>query len=226
MEIEQEIFKKYKPDFKKFEKYGFKKENGCYSIEKAFMNNSFKAIIKVDKDNSVSGKVIEIATCDEYLPLRAVLLQGEFVGQVRESYKEVLAEIRDNCFYKNYFVLAQSNRIAKLINEKYDIEPEFLWEKLDGTGVFRNKKTDKWFGIIMDIDKSRLDKAQKGFIEVMNVKLSSKTLENTLKSKEKGFYPAYHMNKKYWITFLLDETIEDETIMNLIEESYNLVDKK
>ena len=39
--------------------------------------------------------------------------------------------------------------------------------------------------------------------------------------KENGFYPAYHMNKKSWITVVLDETLKDATIMELIEKSYN-----
>ena len=38
--------------------------------------------------------------------------------------------------------------------------------------------------------------------------------------KENGFYPAYHMNKKNWITVLLDGTVADEKMISLIEESY------
>ena len=39
--------------------------------------------------------------------------------------------------------------------------------------------------------------------------------------KQDGFYPAYHMNKKNWITVILDNTISDEKIMNLIDKSYS-----
>ena len=223
MLIEEKIFKKYKPDRKKLEKYGFKRIKGGFEIEILFENDNFKAIITVQDDN-VTGKVFEIETEDEYLPLRVISQQGEYVGKIRESYENVLIKIRDNCFLKDYFVLEQSNRITNKIAEIYGTEPEFLWEKYDDTGIFRNKKTDKWFGIIMDIDKSKIEKSSKGFIEVTNVKLSAKTLEKTLKFK--GFYPAYHMNKKYWITFTLDDTINDDKIMELIEESYMLVDKK
>lgn len=224
MEIEKKVFKKYKPDFKKFEKMGCKKISDKYIIEKPFEDNNFKAVVSVNKEGAIEGKVIDLENNDEYLPLRNDNIKGAFVGKIRENYEKILLEIRGKYFLKNYFVLPQSNRITDLIFKKYKNEPEFLWEKSDGSGVFRNSKTDKWYGIIMDVDKSRIDKNQKGFIEVMNVKLSAKTLKESLEID--GFYPAYHMNKKYWITIILDETVDDNKIMELVEESYNLVDKK
>ena len=51
----------------------------------------------------------------------------------------------------------------------------------------------------------------------MNVKLDKDEITELLKTR--GFYPAYHMNKKNWITILLDDTISDEVIMCLIEKS-------
>ena len=224
MKFEEEVFKKYLPDYKKLKQFGFKKTDDGYIIEKIFYNDSFKAVITLLEDNKIFGKVYDLESNDEFLPLRVINQEGAFVGAVRESYEELLTYIRDNCFYKNYFVLAQSNRITNLILNKYKVEPEFLWEKYDDTGIFRNQKTDKWFGIIMDIDKSKIEKGKSGFLEVMNVKLSPETLDKTLKLK--GFYPAYHMNKKYWITFRLDDIVDDDKIMELVEESYKLVDKK
>ncbi|WP_304427702.1 MmcQ/YjbR family DNA-binding protein [Dubosiella newyorkensis] len=38
--------------------------------------------------------------------------------------------------------------------------------------------------------------------------------------QEKGIYPGWHMNKKTWISLVLDGTLTDETIQKLIEESY------
>ena len=34
------------------------------------------------------------------------------------------------------------------------------------------------------------------------------------------------MNKKYWITVILDETLSDKEIMELIEESHSFTVKK
>ena len=40
----------------------------------------------------------------------------------------------------------------------------------------------------------------------------------------KGFYEAYHMNKKNWISIILDETLDDEIIKKLICDSYDIVE--
>ena len=53
-------------------------------------------------------------------------------------------------------------------------------------------------------------------VEILNVKLDKDKIQNLLKIK--GFYSAYHMNKKSWITMILDETLDDNTIMELIDE--------
>ena len=41
--------------------------------------------------------------------------------------------------------------------------------------------------------------------------------------KQKGFYKAYHMNKKSWITIVLNDTLDDSMIKKLIDESYNII---
>lgn len=40
---------------------------------------------------------------------------------------------------------------------------------------------------------------------------------------ETGIYPAWHMNKKKWISVLLDDTLKDERIFSLIRTSRKLV---
>ena len=43
---------------------------------------------------------------------------------------------------------------------------------------------------------------------------------------EKGIYPAFHMNKRYWITVPLDDTFTDEKVLELFEISWDLTRKK
>ena len=43
--------------------------------------------------------------------------------------------------------------------------------------------------------------------------------------KINGFYKAYHMNKKSWISVILDNTLDNEIIYSLIDQSYNNVNK-
>ena len=219
MNIESDIFKRSVVDFEKLEKYGFIKMNNTYYFEKTFLDNQFKTIITVNNDGSVNGRVIDLEFNEEYKNIR-INMSGEFVGKVREEYKSILFDIKDNCFENRYFLSNQSNRIADYIKIKYGNSPEFLWDKLPGCGVFRCKSSNKWYGIIMNIDFSKIDNCS-GEIEVLNVKLDQDEILELL--KRKGFYKAYHMSKKDWISIVLNDTLNDDEILSLIDKSYNLV---
>ncbi|MBR4262746.1 MAG: MmcQ/YjbR family DNA-binding protein [Bacilli bacterium] len=219
MNIENEVFKRTSVNFKQLEKYGFKKEKNIYIFEKKFLNNEFKAIINIDDKGLVSGKVIDLQVDEEYTNIRTKMT-GEFVNNVRESYKNILIDIRKHCFETDYFINGQANRINKYIKEKYNNEPEFLWDKFPGYGVYRNENNNKWYGIIMNLDLSKLDNGS-GEVEIINVKLAENKVKKLL--KEKGFYEAYHMSKTDWISIILNDTLKDEEIVSLLDESYNLI---
>ena len=112
--------------------------------------------------------------------------------------------------------------------KKYGDEPEFLWKTTPGTGVFRNPATKKWYLAILDIDRSKIQEKikenEKGLVEIALIKLNPDKVQELI--KQEHFYQGYHMNKKYWITVILDETVSDENIMELIEESHSFSTKK
>lgn len=220
MTIEDEIFKRSNVDFKKLESYGFKKSKDIYEYSKNFLNNNFKACITISKTGEVKGTVYDLETSLEYTNIRTTI-EGSFVSKVREEYKKILIDIKEKCFINKYFIFEQSNRITKYIIDKYGDYPEFLWEKYTGTAVFRNKKNNKWYGIIMNIDKSKIDN-DTGEVEIIDVKVSEELIEDL--TSKKGYYKGYHMNKKSWITMILDDTLKDEEIIKLIDYSYNTVD--
>lgn len=72
----------------------------------------------------------------------------------------------------------------------------------------------------MDIPFNKIDKNKEGLIEVINVKI-----DPNVKLPNIGIYPAYHMNKKSWISIVLDDTLSDDLISELIDNSYKLVTK-
>ena len=219
MSLESEIFKKYIPNNNKLIKYGFKKYNNEYKFSRIFMNDTFRADIVIDGKGQVIGKVIEIELNEEYTNFRMENAIGEFANTVRDEYIKILRDIANSCFEKEEFIFEQTNRITKLINKKYKASPEFLWNKFPGYGVFRNTRSNKWFGIIMNIDRSKIISDKSGEIEVLNVKLDD-VVQNYLGVK--GIYPSYHLSKKSWITIILDDTLSDKEIMNLIDISYKI----
>ncbi len=219
MTIEEQLFRKTKINFDKISEYGLKKDKSLYKYSKNIMNNTFRVDIEIDSDGIVKGRIYDLSFGDEYTNFRIEDSTGSFVGQVRDEFENLLKNIRSNCFNREAFIYEQSNRITKMIKEKYGDDPEFEWEKFPGYATFRNKNSKKWYGIIMNIDKRKLDKNATGEIEIIDLKLDQNEIEHLL--KQDGFYPAYHMNKKSWITVILNNTISDDNIMRLIEKSYS-----
>ncbi|MBQ8476400.1 MmcQ/YjbR family DNA-binding protein [bacterium] len=224
MYIENKIFERHLPDFDKLAKYGFKSEGDYYYFEKLFYGGEFRAIIKISKEGDLKCSVYEFESGEEFLPLRISDNQGRFVNEVREKYCELLEDIRNNCYIRKFFIFPQTNRIGDLINKKYGSDPEFLWDKFKGTAIFRNKQSAKWYAAVIDVDRSKIQENKKGLVEVLDIKLEKEQVEEI--TKQEHFYQGYHMNKKHWITIILDDSVQDEKIMELVEKSYNLSKKK
>jgi predicted DNA-binding protein (MmcQ/YjbR family) len=224
MKIENKIFKKYSLIWENLLKYGFKLENDEYIFTKNILESKFKVIIKIDKNGLVNGKIIDLNLNDEYTNYRIENVKGEFINNIRNIYENILLDIRKYCFKENYFITSQANRITNLIITKYNSKPEFPWEKYDNYGIFRCKN-GKWFALIMNINKNKIDEYSKPEeIEIINVKL----LEDDIKKliQKDGFYKAYHMNKNNWITISLDNTLNDEVIMNYVDNSFKIIENK
>ena len=220
--MEYELFKKCVFDYSKLLNYGFKEENNIYYYEKYIIDNNYKICIKIE-NNNVIGKIYDLIFNDEYLNLN-VDSNLSFNNKIKEEYIKVLKDIKAKCTKESLFVFKQSNEITSYIKRKYKVNPEFLWDKSSGNGVFRNKYNKKWFGIIISVSKDKLDlKYKQEIIEVINLKLNEDTIKELIKID--GFYKAYHMNKKSWISIILDNTVDNEIIYSLIDQSYNNVNK-
>ena len=220
--MEYELFKKCVFDYSKLLNYGFKEENNIYYYEKYIIDNNYKICIKIE-NNNVIGKIYDLIFNDEYLNLN-VDSNLSFNIKIKEEYIKVLKDIKAKCTKESLFVFKQSNELTSYIKRKYKVNPEFLWDKSSGNGVFRNKNNKKWFGIIISVSKDKLDlKYKQEIIEVINLKIDEDMIKELIKIN--GFYKAYHMNKKSWISVILDNTLDNEIIYSLIDQSYNNVNK-
>lgn len=217
MNIENELFQKTKIHFEKLKNYGFIKTQNTYQYSKVFMD-SFRAEITIDENGTLSGKIFDLSTEEEYTNFRIESQNGDFVNQVRKEYKAILTDIAIHCFDPLHFKTEQANRIATLITNRYHDKPVFAWDNFPEYGIFKNSNNDKWYGLIMNINQSKLETGCSSEVEIINVKVDPDKVSILL--KKKGFYPAYHMNKKNWITIILNDTLSDEEILEYIKESH------
>ena len=224
MNIEKRIFSRYVPKFDKLINCGFSKIGDDFCFEKIFHNSEFKAVITVSSDGKITGNVQDLLNEDDFLPLRIKNQEGGFVGEIQAEYEKILMKIREEGFEENLFIYPQANRICEKIKEKFKDNPVFPWEQETGYGVFKNPDSKKWYALIMNIDYSKIDKKKSGEIEVINVKLDENIIPELI--MQKGFFPAWHMNKKTWVTIILNDTLSDRKIMDCIAMSHEYTVKK
>lgn len=222
MTLEENVFKRCNIDFCRLAQYGFCLIENKWQYSVLFLNGEFSAVIIIDLKGHVFGNVYETATNDVFLPLRVEGMDG-FATKVRTAYLNILKDIKEKCCHENIFVFSQANRLAREIDKQYKDKPVFPWDDFSG-GVFKNPNNGKWYAIVMNINSKKIDPTLSGEIEIVNIKLEPEKIKKL--HQEKGFYPAYHMNKKNWITIMLNDVVSDKVLFELLQESHNFTIKK
>lgn len=216
-----EIFKAYQFNSKKAKEYGFVENQGVWTYSSTILQGDFLMMVTVE-DGDLSFQVYDQETRDLYPQVHMESMRGTFVGSVREACLEVLYGIRKACFDVQDFIYPQTKRIMTRVQEKYENQLEYLWEKSPDTAILRHENNQKWYAVLMKISWDKLEKGREGLVEAVNLKHDQ--VSDLL--VKKGIYPAFHMNKRYWISVPLDDSLSDEEILELIEKSWNLTLKK
>lgn len=112
------------------------------------------------------------------------------------------------------------DKLNGYIQDQYGVTPEFPWPKYNSHAVYRHNGNKKWFALIMDVGRDKLGLPGSSPISVINLKIDDIILHDMI-INEKGIMPAYHMNKQHWITVLLDGTVPEEKVKNLLDISFN-----
>ena len=220
MNIEEEVFLKHTINKDKLIAYGFKPKDGKLIFEKLFTDNDFRA--EISFDGKISGKIFDTLTNDEYTNFRIEDSNG-FSSQVREKFIDILTDIKDNCTEKQLYKSKQALKVNEYIAEKYGDLPEFLWKSYPSYAIYRKKSNKKWYVLLGEVQRNKVDKISNSteIVEIMNVKVDKNKIGEVLTIN--GIYEAYHMNKKYWITIIFDDTVPQKIIQKLIDESYKNV---
>lgn len=109
------------------------------------------------------------------------------------------------------------------VKNQYGTVPEYLWETSPKSAVLRHKN-GKWYAVLMQVEKSRLGLEEESMVDIINVKCEPDMVG--LLTQTYGFFSGYHMNKKYWITMLLDGRVGEAKILDFLDLSYDLIDQK
>ncbi len=117
--------------------------------------------------------------------------------------------------------LDMKEELFKYIKKKYKAEPEYLWHQYPDYAVFRHADNNKWFALVAPVERNKLAGLEgEEVVDIINVKVDDIFFRDML-IKEEGIVPAYHMNKQHWVTILLDGTVPEQRIHDLLQMSFD-----
>lgn len=216
--LENFLIKRY-VNYQKLLNYGFKFEDDKYIYKCDIAEEQFEVVIVISNTEKYS-KIIDKFDGSEYALVDVETATGEFVGNVRKEYEDIIDAIIQKCTAKETFRNNQTKEIINYVREKYSDELEFLWEKFDDNAIWRNKENNKWYGVILTIKENKLIGNSDNTIEILDLRYNKDEIENIIDNQK--IFPGYHMNKKSWITVKLDNSIETDYIYELLDNSYNI----
>ena len=205
------------PQKEKLLAYGFTEADGNLVVKKEIADSQFYAEIKLS-EKTLTADVFETATDEKYVLFNVASAQGAFVGQIRSEVQNVIEEIRDKCFISRDI----KEKYVDFLHSYFNAPGDNPWaeEPYNSSTVYRCPN-NKWFALIMQIKFKNL-----GFESddpVWAVNLKAEKVESI--TDKKSIFPAYHMNKKYWITVLLTAVTDFEKLCELTKKSFALVQK-
>ncbi len=215
-----DIFKNKSINHDKLLEYGFVLKDEVYQYETNVLNNQFKILVLISKDNKVTTKVYDNDSNDEFVLHLIKNSTGEFVGKVRFELERILNDICLKCFETNIFKSKQAKQVIEYIKNKYDVELEYLWEKFPNNAIWRRKDNKKWFGLLVTLSKRKLGAGSDEEVEIIVVRTMPESIDYLVDNA--SIFEGYHLNKKHWITICLDNSLPIKEVFKFIDNSYKL----
>lgn len=214
------IFNSSLPDYNSFKNFGFTKDGGTYICKKELPDCGFYTILKVENDK-LTAEVFEKSTDEKYALVDVKAAGGAFVSKIREEVQKIAEDFRSQCFLTNDL----HEKYLDFLEKEFNCKAEYPWadakrENLSDSAVFRCPN-QKWFALIMNITYKNLGFESEEKVRAVNLKADTELLDEIV--DKKSVFPAYHMNKKHWITVLLTAVTDFEKLKKLTQRSYELV---
>ena len=201
--------------------YGFSlsTKHGSYICQRDLDEEDFYVVFEITAA-SIESHVFEKPEGEEYLPYDRPGPAGAFTSDIRAQVEAELDKIVKACFE----LADPKTLLLEYAKDEYGTIFEEPWDNSPGFYTLKTANSQKWYGIFMIVSKDKLGLEGDEKIDVLNVKLSPEHIEKLIDRTH--YFPAYHMNKKYWMSVMLDRTTDIEEVKRLLDESYLLVEAK
>ena len=208
---------KYNLSKEQLKGFGFKEEAEKLIYRKEILDSSF--LIEIVFVNSQLLIEVYDLEFDEIYSLFSVdSAVGEMIQNIREHVENLLSSILGLADESGKI----SSEVIDYCNNKYGENNVNPFKKHPDILAFVNEK-NKWYALLSDVEYNKLNKNTDitTKVKILNVKYPTDKILEIIDNK--NIFPAYHMNKKHWISIVIDKNIKLETIKELIDISYSLV---
>ncbi len=215
------IFRSGKIKIDSLKDAGFSTRDGKnYSWKTPVSKGDFYADFSLSTDSqSLTVRLFDSITGEKYALFDMPGSHGTFVASLREEVQNLVDSIKSSCFEEHDL---KDEYLAWLSNS-FSATPDFPWPDTPDYCVFRCSN-QKWFALVMKVKYSQLGLKGEYEVWVVNIKAPVDKIPSLI--DKKSIFPAWHMNKKHWITVLLTAATGFEKLCQLTEISYALVNKK
>lgn len=214
------IFRSAKIKKDSLEAAGFATAEGAtYTMSPTVSAGAFRADITLSLEaQTLTVHLFDTETGEKYALFDMPSSHGAFVASLREEVQQIIDEIRSKCFESKDLKKDYIN----WIKNQFGAEPDFPWPDTPDYCVFRCPN-EKWFALVMRLKYKQLGLTGDEEVWVVNIKADQTEIPNLI--DHKSIFPAWHMNKKHWITVLLTAVTDFEKLCELTLKSYELVSK-
>lgn len=238
------IFRASVPLYERFASFGFEKRNGALILKRDLAGTDFYVLLTVtgasqppaSRENCTSSslpaasfvadtltaEVFERETDERYVLFDVKQSNGTFVAELREQVRSLVEEFRAACFESRNL----REKYEAYVAESFECAVDYPWPDYEGdvsTAVWRCPN-NRMFALVMDITYRKFGFESDEPVSVVNLKVDLDKLETLLDGK--SVFPAYHMNKKHWVSVLLTGVTSREKLETMTHHSYELVKEK
>ncbi len=222
--MDEDPFKRRTVNQRKLLDFGFVQQAETCFYETGIVDGSFRMAVTVLPDGKVKTCVTDAVTGDEYVLHRVAGACGEFVGKIRDEHDHLLKKIAERCFEPEVFKSKGAKQIIRYIAETWRDEPKFLWDKFPDNAIFRRKDNAKWYAALLTVSRKKLmPDAADDPVEIVDMRIAPESMESVVDGNR--YFPGWHMNKKHWITVILDGSVPWNELRLRLENSYLLAKK-
>ena len=177
MDIVNVIFKNKTCNFEKLVDFGFEKQQNKYSYKTLLPSSGFEMNVSITEQGEISAEVLDTDLNEPYTLHLASGAVGEFVGNIKAEYENILSDIADQCFEPDVFKTDLAKEIILYIRNTYGDELEYLWKKFPDNAVVRRSDNKKWYAALLTVSRSKLGFESNETVEIIDLRMKPEEVE-------------------------------------------------